>query len=265
MLGSMLSRVQEARANIMNIDQALFLDRGFTVGGRFYPYISGGSEGEGDSGSGDGDGTGTDNSGGTSGGTGDGEGDGGQGSGEDEKKFSQKELNDHIAREVSKAQRGKLDPKELGFESAKELKEFLDKQKEAMEEAKTQAEKDLEEAKTKAADEAKSTVLAQATERLILAEFKIAANAAGVVAPDDAYVLAKTMDIWTQVEVDEDKNEVSGFDNHFFDSLKEKKPYLFGDAKQNGSGDIGAGAGGGGGGGGDRTAELKEKYKALPR
>lgn len=245
-----------------SIDQAIFLDAPslnstvvlfpstFTTSGanvrygtaRIMPWISGGSDegsGESDSGSGDGDGTDTDKSGG------DGTDDGGKGS---EKTLSQDEVNRIVAREIAKAQRGKLDPKELGFESGKELKDFLDQQKQAADEAKTQAEKDLEEAKNTAREEAEKGVLAKANERLVRAEFVAEAAKAGVSAPADAYVLAKTMEIWTQVELVEENDDVTvkGFDEDFFKELKQAKPYLFAE-EQGGAGgrDLGGGAGGG--------------------
>lgn len=169
--------------------------------------------------------------------------DGGTDDGGSDKTLTQDEVNRIVAREVAKAQRGKLDPSELGFESGKALKEFLDKQKEAVDQAKTDSEKAIEEAKTTAAKAAEEGVLSKANERFIKAEFVVAANKAGVSAPADAYVLAKTMDIWTQVELAEsgDDVEVKGFDDDFFKTLKEQKPFLFATAGGQG-GDQGAGA-----------------------
>ena len=158
--------------------------------------------------------------------------------------LSQDEVNRIVAREVAKAQRGKLDPRELGFESGKDLKEFLDKQKEVAEQAKSESEKALEQAKSDATKAAEERVLSKANERFLKAEFVIAANKAGVSAPADAYVLAKTMDIWTQVELVEsgDDVEVKGFDEDFFKQMKEQKPYLFVTAGEQQGGDLGGGA-----------------------
>ena len=227
---------------------------------RILPYISGGSGEESDSGTGDGDATEGDDSDATSGDKGDGgTGDGGQ------KMLSQEQVNDIIAREVAKAQRGKLDPKELGFESGKELKEFLETSKKAADDAKSEAEKTLEKAVKEAADEARSTVLAQANERLVAAEFKLAAAKVGITAPDDALVLAKTMPLWSQVELsEEDGNvKVSGFDEAFFKELKDAKPFLFTSTSANS--DVGAGAGAGGGTNKNSPEHLSELFPALKR
>lgn len=190
---------------------------------------------------------------------------GGQGS--EEKTLSQDQVNAIVAREVAKAQRGKLDPKELGFESGKALQEFLDKQKEVAEAAKDEATKALEQAKKDAADQARSEVLTRANERFIKAEFVVAANKAGVSAPADAYVLAKTMPIWTQVELVEEGDDVAvkGFDDDFFKELKEQKSFLFATASTGQGGDLGGGAPNTDKDGKNRLSEenLRERYPAL--
>ena len=223
---------------------------------------------QGNSDPGGGGGTGSDNSGGTSGDTGGGTSSGDQGTGDQgsDKTFTQKDVNDLIAREVAKAQRGKLDPSELGFQSGKELKDFLDSAKKQADEAKTEAERQLEEAKTNAAKAAEEGVLARANTRLVAAEFKVAAKDAGVVAVDDALTLARTMEIWKQVELENDGDDVKvkGFDQVFFDELKKAKPFLF--APDGGTTtDIGTRTGGG-----DTKSdknspeELRKRYSALP-
>jgi hypothetical protein len=230
------------------------------------PWISGGDgSAEGDPNPDGGDGTGD--------GSSDGGNDSGAGSDADKDKekdkstLTQDQVNAIVAREVAKAQRGKLDPKELGFESGKELKEFLDKQKEAQEASKDEATKELEAAKAQATKDAEATILSKANERITKAEFFVHANAAGVSSPADAYVLAKTMDIWTQVELVEEGDDVkvSGFDDDFFKELKEQKPFLFGSATgQKGGADLGGGAANEDKSK-DRFSEesLKEKYAAL--
>jgi hypothetical protein len=227
------------------------------------PWISGGDgSAESDSGSGDGGGTGAGSSDGGSGDSGGGD----AGDKDDKPTLTQKQVNDIVARETAKAQRGKLDPKELGFESGKELKEFLDKQKDAADAVKDQATKDLEAAKEQATKDAEERVLSKANERLIRAEFVVQASKAEVSSPADAYVLAKTMEIWTQVELVEANDDVtvSGLDEDFFKQLKEAKPFLFEQNGQGGGKDLGGGAGGG-----KREAdslsptELSKTYPAL--
>lgn len=267
-----------------NFDQAIFLDvpslrstvvvpgstawnhshgTSWSTKVRIIPWISGGDgSAEGDSGSGDGGGTGD--------GSSDGGNDGGASSDEDKNKptLTQDQVNAIVAREVAKAQRGKLDPKELGFESGKELKDFLDKQKEAADAAKDQATKDLEAAKEQAKKDAETTVLSKANERITKSEFVVKASAAGVTSPADAYVIAKTMPIWTQVELVEngDDVEVKGFDDNFFEELKKEKSFLFATAGgQQGGKDLGGGAGNSDKGGKDRLSEesLLKNYPAL--
>jgi ElaB/YqjD/DUF883 family membrane-anchored ribosome-binding protein len=170
--------------------------------------------------------------------------DGGTDSGGSDKTLTQDEVNRIVAREVAKAQRGKLDPTELGFESGKELREFLDKQKELAEQSKDEATKELEAAKKQATKDAEATILSKANERITKSEFVVRASAAGVSSPADAYVIAKTMPIWTQVELVEngDDVEVKGFDDDFFKEMKEQKPFLFATAGAQQGGDQGAGA-----------------------
>jgi hypothetical protein len=193
--------------------------------------------------------------------------DGGTDSGGGDKTLTQDEVNRIVAREVAKAQRGKLDPTELGFESGKELREFLDKQKEAAEAAKDEATKELEAAKKQATKDAEATILTKANERITKSEFVVKAAAAGVTSPADAYVIAKTMPIWTQVELVEENNDVTvnGFDDAFFDEMKKEKPFLFAAAGGQQGGDLGGGAPNNDRGGQGRLAEdkLLSNYPAL--
>jgi hypothetical protein len=192
--------------------------------------------------------------------------DGGTDSGGGDKTLTQDEVNRIVAREVAKAQRGKLDPTELGFESGKELREFLDKQKEAAEAAKDEATKELEAAKKQATKDAEATVLTKANERITKSEFVVKAAAAGVTSPADAYVIAKTMPIWTQVELVEENDDVTvnGFDDAFFEEMKKEKPFLFATAGAQQGGDLGGGAPNNDRSGG-RLAEdnLLKSYPAL--
>jgi ElaB/YqjD/DUF883 family membrane-anchored ribosome-binding protein len=189
------------------------------------------------------------------------------GRGSDDKTLSQDQVNAIVAREVAKAQRGRLDPHELGFESGKELKEFLDKQKEAVNQAKSESEKALEEARTQATKDAEATVLSKANERITKSEFVVKASTAGITSPADAYVIAKTMPIWTQVELVEngDDVEVKGFDDDFFKEMKEQKPFLFTAAGGQQGGDLGGGAPNSDRGGNTRLSEdsLLKEYPAL--
>jgi hypothetical protein len=239
---------------------------GFFADGRFYPYVMGGApDGEGE------------NSGAASGGEGEGEGDGGnsgdkddanqnstEGEGSDgEKKFTQEEVNALIAKETSKAQRGKIDPKELGFESAKEMQAFLDEQKEKAEAQKTEAEKQLEEAIATAKQEATDSVLSQAHGVMLKAEFRVLARDAGIPTErlDDAFALAQIHEDWAEVKVEDDK--VIGLNTDFFESLKEAKPYLFDEEEDQGPGNAGGAAKGQKQKKGSRDDELKTKYPAL--
>lgn len=222
----------------------------------WHPIIRGGADDSGDSG----DGTSSDNDDGTSA-------DKDDDSKKGEAKFSQDQLDAIVTREAAKAKRGKLDPKEFGFDSAKELKDFLDATKKQAEENKDEETKALEEAIEEAQRLAKDQVLTKANSRLVKAEFLTAASDAGISkeARGDAFVIAQTLEIWKGVEVD-DEGEVTGFDDSFFDELKEKKAYLFteGETREDRNDDIGGGAGGGGKGNADQ-AELAKKYPALQR
>ena len=176
------------------------------------------------------------------------------------KMLPQDEVNAIVAREVAKAQRGKLDPKELGFESAKELKDFMDQAKQSMEAAKDESTKEFEAAVKEAREQARTEILAVANDRLIRAEFMLAAVNKGVRFGDDAYALAKTMEGWSSVEVS-DEGKVSGLDDAFFEELKTQKPYLFEEPKT-AIPDAGAGAHGAPG---EKNSpqELAAKYPAL--
>lgn len=210
--------------------------------------IAGGSE---DAASDDGDATEGDTSGETSGGTDDGE------TG-DEKMLPQAQVNEIVAREVAKAQRGKLDPKELGFESAKDMKDFLDAARKKAEDDKDESQKALEAAIKEAEESARKEVLSVANERLVKAEFIIEASKHNVQFAEDAYALARTLDLWEDVAIDDGGN-VSGFDKKFFEDLKKSKPFLFAESKP-----PDAGAGAHGEGPGDSSlGKLAAEYPAL--
>jgi hypothetical protein len=192
----------------------------------------------------------------------------GQGDGESEPKtFTQEQVNALMAKEVSKATRGKLDPKELGFESAKEAQEFLTKAKELTEQQKTEAEKELEARVKQARDEATAEVLGKAKQIALRAEFTVQATQAGVVDPEGAFILAQTQEDWKEIQVSDD-GTVSGLDDAFFESLKEAKPYLFGMTPgQDGKPPAPRIDPGAGGASSDeaaqRAAELAKRYPAL--
>lgn len=224
-----------------------------TSNGVVLPVIAGGSE-DGDNA----DGTSTGNEDGTP------PADGDDGKSTDEgKTFTQEEVNALVTREVSKAARGKLDPKELGFDSAKDMKTFIDDMKSKQEADKSEEDKAKEEAIKAAADAARQEVLTVANGRLVKAEFLTAAADAGISkeARNDAYVLAQTLEDWNSVEVDDNGN-VTGFDEAFFTTLKEAKPYLFATA-ESGVPDVGAGRSGGGKDGNSRIRELQEAYGSM--
>lgn len=181
------------------------------------------------------------------------------------KTFTQDEVTAIAAREKAKALRGKVDPKELGFGSAKEMQTFIDEQKAKSESDKTEDEKAREEAIAAAKQEATDSVLTKANERVLKAEFLIAAADAGVPkeARGDALLLAKNLEIWEGVEIDDDGN-VTGFDEAFFEELKEKKPFLFGSSSdEDEDDDIGGGARSGSKQGNAKEQALIAEYPAL--
>jgi hypothetical protein len=146
-------------------------------------------------------------------------------------------VNALIARETSKAQRGKLDPKELGFTSSKELQTFLETARTQAEANKSESEKAVEEAVKAATDQARAEVLDVAGELVLKAEFLIAAKDHNVKYPHDAYALVQDLKEWETVDIGED-GVVEGIDDTLFDVLKTSKPFLF---DQPGAADIGAG------------------------
>lgn len=208
---------------------------------------------------------GDDTSGGTDDATsGDDKGDGDKGG--DDKTFTQDQLNAIVTREAQKAARGKLDPKELGFESIKEVKDWVDSQRKDADSKKTEDQKAREAEIAEAKREAQESVLTSANERIRRAEFLLAAVDHNVrkEAREDAYLLGPTLDAWAEVAISDD-GKVNGFDDTFFEELKEKKPYLFeadGASNGNGRGDIGAGRRGDGKKP-SREEELRSRYRAL--
>jgi hypothetical protein len=193
-------------------------------------------------------------------------GEGGGDSGND-KVFTQDQLNAIVTRETQKAARGKLDPKDLGFTSTKELKEFLEGVKTREEETKSEETKAREQAIKEAQDTARSEVLSVADERLRKAEFLVQASDHGISreARHDAYLLASTLESWKSVEVQEGGN-VTGFDDSFFDELKESKPFLFKSEEIQDQGDGGRGSIGAGNRGQELEPgeeDLRQKYSAL--
>lgn len=184
------------------------------------------------------------------------------------KTFTQEEVNAIAAKEASKAARGKIDPKELGFDSAKSMQEFVEQMKAKADGEKGEAEKALEQAVKDATEKATSEVLATANTRVVKSEFLLAAKDHDIEsdAATDAYTLAQTMTIWEEVDIDE-SGVVTGFDDAFFTALKEAKPFLFKQAGgTGGSGDIGGGARGGDGKIKPGSEEdLRSKYSGLPK
>jgi hypothetical protein len=233
-------------------------EQGFYARGRFYPYVMGaddsasGDNGDAGAGGDGGDGGDADNT--DQNGTDDGSSDG--------KKFTQEEVNALIAKEVAKGTRGKIDPKQLGFDSQKELQEFLDAQKAKNDADKTEAEKQMEEALEAAKKEATDGILSTANARVLKAEFRISALEAGIPKDrlEDAFALAQLHEDWAP-EVS-DTGDVTGITDEFFESLKEAKPYLFAEENEDGAGDIGAGAGGGKDSK-NRAADLASKYPVV--
>lgn len=234
---------------------------------RWYPIIRGGAP-EGDPG--DGDGTPPASGDGTPPASGDpaGPGDGGTGEEDaDKPKFTQAQVDAIATREAQKAARGKLDPKELGFESAKDMKDFIDGVKAKEESDKSEDEKARDQAIKEAADAARNEVLSTANSRLIKANFLLAATKYEVEFGEDAYALAQSMEGWGAVEVKEEDGTVSGFDEDFFKELKEKKPFLFKQPEVDDQGNpipsANAGAQGPPAGTKTQAEKLAELYPAL--
>lgn len=257
---------REVSSTDTTLDPALYTGTSTTVTGnilwrgQIFPIIQGGAEDADDSDSDKGDATSGDADGGTS----DDKDDGKSG---DEKMFTQDQLNAIVTRETQKATRGKLDPKELGFENAKDMKTWVDSMKKTADDAKTEDEKTREAAIEAAKREATDSVLSKANERILKAEFLLAAMDHGIrkEARSDAYLLAPTVDSFSAVEVSDD-GKVTGFDDAFFEELKENKPYLFepeGDDGDGSRGDIGAGRRGASKTDADKVADLRTTYPAL--
>lgn len=240
--------------------------QGFWWRGKFRPFIAG-ADGTEDTDSKDSSGgTDTDDKSGGTDSDKSGEGD----KDKDEKKFSQAELDSLISKSKSKALRGKLDPKELGFDSRKEMEDFIAAAKDKQTEDQTESERQLEEAKTKAREEAKQEVMKPAQRIALKAEFKLACADKNIPRDraDDAFSIAQNLEEWKDVDID-DQGVVKGLDDTFFDALKESKPWLFKEegSEDKGSGDIGAGAGGGSRKSSETADETKmrETYPALRR
>lgn len=181
--------------------------------------------------------------------------------------FTQEDVNKIVAKELSKAQRGKIDPKEVGFDSRKDLETFVKSMKEKTEEEKTEAEKEREAAIATAKEEATKGVLDKSKQLVLKAEFKLMAQEAGIAseAREDAFVLAQTLDEWKDVEVSDD-GDVSGLNEDFFEDLKKAKPFLFAKPADE-EGDEGPGNIGQRSGGRRKETEdeeaLKKTYPAL--
>ena len=178
------------------------------------------------------------------------------------KTFTQEEVNAIAARAADKAKRGKVDPKEFGFESQKDMKTAIDKMKQQEKDSQDEQTKALEEAKKEAADQARQEVLSVADQRILRAEFILAATKAEVAYPHDAFDLAKGLEAWSDVSV-EDDHTVTGLDEALFEELKEKKPFLFKPEGEGGAGDVDAGAGGRGKSEADEEAKARELFPAL--
>lgn len=232
----------------------LALQDAFWFNGRLWPVIRGGAE---DSNSDDaGDSTEGDSSDDT-------DDDSSDDSKDKGKTFTQEEVNSLLARETSKAKRGKLDPSEFGFKNKAELDEYLKSAREKVDADKSDQEKALDEARKKAEDEARSSVLSTANERLLRAEFLMQAVKNNVEYAEDAFDLAKKLDEWKEVAISDD-GSVSGLDDALFEALKESKPFLFkADEEDDGTGDAGAGTRSGGQSDKGRVAKLKEQYSGL--
>lgn len=226
-------------------------------GWRFNPYIMGGAEDDSDS---DKDKETEDTDSEKEDKTGDGT---GSDKPDEDKKFTQEDVTKAATAAAAKAKRGLLSPKDLGFESAKAMQDFVETMKGKEAADKTEAEKKVEEAIKEAKETAESTVLSKANERIIRAEFLLAAKEHDVEWTDDAFAIAKSLDVW-DVTVD-DEGKVSGLTDEMFEELKEKKPFLFkSDKDDDDEGDANsAGHRAGGGAKVSDETKLREAYPAL--
>jgi len=242
------------------------------IGGRSYVYdavrdrllpLIQGAEGDGDDAGGTStetdDGTSTDDGGGSDGEGGDDDG------GETTVSMPQSRLDAIIAREKQRASRGKLDPKELGFDSAKELKDALAEAKALKDELKDADEKALEEAIADVKESLTEEYSTRANSALTRAYFIMEATKHDVAFVEDAFALAPSLEGWQDVEVQDD-GTVTGFDDAFFEAMKEAKPFLF-KVEDDGQGRPGSANAGTPGSGDtkDRAKELASKYPSLQR
>ena len=190
---------------------------------------------------------------------------GGKDDKDEEKKFTQADVDKLIGREKSIATRGKVDPSELGFQSKKELEEFLEAKRKEDEDKKTEDQKALEDAKKAAKEEAEKSVLLPAQRMLMKADFKLGAVEAGIPKSmvEDAFLIAQSLESWKGVEIKD--GAVTGLDEDFFAKFKEEKPHFFPEGSSDqGAGDIGAGAGGGKGKKPDlEESKLRSRYSGL--
>lgn len=224
--------------------------------GEFMPIIMGAAEGDPDPASGEG--ASGDPTPGAAG-------DPTPGKGDEPKTFTQEEVNALMTKEASKAARGKLDPKELGFDSAKEMQEFIASAKERADAEKDEAQKELEKQTKEAYERGKTETLSSAKQIALRAEFTIQATKAGVVDPAGAFLLAQAEQAWEDIQVADD-GSVTGLDDAFFAAFKETKPYLFGVATPgtNGTSTPKINPGAGGASSDDAAAKAAALAKAYP-
>ena len=185
------------------------------------------------------------------------------------KTFTQDELDKIVQERLGRATRGKLEPKDFGFETKAELEAALKKAKDADEAAKSETDKAIEAAKKEGRKEAEAELLGRASARLVRSEFILQAKDRNVVDPSSAYLLAKAEERFTGVTVKDD-DTVEGLDDTFWADLLKGRDYLVKVGEDAGekkpppsNANAGTGTGGRKSPPQDRQEELKKRYPSL--
>lgn len=186
------------------------------------------------------------------------------------KTFTQDELDKIVQERLGRATRGKMEPKDFGFETKAELEAALKVAKDAGEAAKSEADKAIEAARKEGRKEAETELMGKASARLVRSEFILQAKDRNIVDPNSAYLLAKAEERFSGVQVKDD-DTVEGMDDTFWGDLLKGRDYLIlagsGDAGEKkpppGNANAGTGTGGRKAPPADRQEELKKAYPSL--
>lgn len=189
------------------------------------------------------------------------------------KTFTQDDLDRIVQERLGRATRGKLEPKDFGFETKAELEAALKKAKDADEATKSEQDKAIEAARQEGRKTAETELMGKASARLVRSEFILQAKDRNIVDPNAAYLLAKAEDRFSGVEV-KDNDSVEGMDDTFWSDLLKDRDYLIkvegggegGKAEEKkppGNANAGTGTGGRKPPAEDRQEELKKRYSSL--